>query len=225
MFNSVITWLESIAQSTPLPMFALLGGIVEEILAPLPSPLVSALAGSILAAQESSIPYILWICALLTVSKALGGWLFYVIGDKFEDIVVPRFGKYLGVSHEDLEKFGKYFTGTWRDGIILLIIRAIPVMPSTPISLVCGLLKTNLRVYLLATYAGFYVRNLTFIILGYTGISAFENIMAGIDTAETALKVLIVVGALAVLGWLYYRRMKGKTLVLVKPEAIKPEQK
>lgn len=209
MFDSVIAWLERTAQAVPLPVFVMVGGIVEEIIAPIPSPLVSALAGSITAAQHLGIPYLLWICALATFAKTIGAWLFYVLGDKLEDLAVPRFGKYIGVRHEDLERFGEHFHGTWKDGAILLFLRSIPVMPSTPISVLCGILKINLRTFFVATYIGFYIRNLTFMLLGYTGLAAMTSLMEGIDTAETAMKVIIVLAGAGVLGWLYWRRRTG----------------
>ncbi len=209
MLQGVIVWLEQTAQAVPLPLFVMVGGIVEEIIAPIPSPLVSTLAGSITAAQQLGIPYLLWICALSTFAKTLGAWLFYVLGDKLEDVAVPRFGKYIGVKHEDLEHFGEHFKGTWKDEILLLVLRSIPVMPSTPISLLCGILKINLRTFFVATYAGFYIRNLTFMLLGYTGLAAMESLMEGIDTAETIIKIFIVLGGVCMIGWLYWKRRTG----------------
>lgn len=209
MFQGVIAWLEQAAQAVPLPVFVMVGGIVEEIVAPIPSPLVSTLAGSITATQQLGIPYLLWVCVLATLAKTIGAWLFYVLGDKLEDVAVPRFGKYIGVKHEDLEHFGGHFKGTWKDEVILLVLRSIPVMPSTPISLVCGILKINLRTFLVATYIGFYIRNLTFMLLGYTGLAAMGSLMEGIDTAETVLKLLIVLGGVGILGWLYWKRHSG----------------
>ncbi len=209
MFAGVVAWLEQTAQAVPLPVFVMIGGIVEEIIAPIPSPLVSTLSGSITATQQLGMVYLLWICVLATFAKTAGAWLFYVLGDKFEDLAVPRFGKYIGVKHSDLEQFGKHFKGTWKDEVILLLLRSIPVMPSTPISLLCGILKINLRTFLVATYIGFYIRNLTFMLIGYTGLAAMESLMQGIDTAETALKLLIVLAVVGILGWLYWKRRSG----------------
>jgi membrane protein DedA with SNARE-associated domain len=197
------------AQAVPLPLFVTAGGVIEEIIAPIPSPLVTTLAGSIVLTQELGIMYLLWICALATFAKTFGAWIFYVVGDKLEDVAVPRFGKYIGVDHEDLEHFGERFKGTSCDELTLLLLRAIPVMPSTPISLICGILKIRMRTFLLATYGGFYLRNLFFMLIGYTGLSAAESLMQGIDTAETVLKVVIVGSVGMVLALLYWKRKTG----------------
>lgn len=209
MLESIIAWLEQTAQAVPLPVFVMIGGVVEEIVAPIPSPLVATLAGGITSAQQWGFAYLLWICALATLAKTAAAWLFYFLGDKLEDIAVPRFGKYIGVSHADLEHFGAHFKGTRKDDLILLILRAIPVMPSTPISVLCGILKINLRTFFFATYVGFYIRNLTFMWLGYSGLAAMESLMGGLDTAETVMKLLIVAGGFGVIAILYVKRLKG----------------
>lgn len=210
MIQTIITWLESMAQAVPLPIFVMIGGIVEEIIAPIPSPLVATLAGSITASQHLGIPYLLWICLLATVAKTVGAWVFFFVGQKLGDFAIPRFGKYFGVQQKDIEYFGRHFRGTSRDVIVLTIIRAIPVMPSTPISLACGILKIPQRTFVIATLIGFYIRNLTFMALGYTGLHALDSLMQGVDTAETIMKALIVLVAGGVLAWLYWRRSKGK---------------
>ncbi len=209
MIQGIVSWLEQTAQAIPLPLFVMVGGIVEEIVAPIPSPLVSILAGSITATQNLGIPYLLWICLLATIAKTFGAWLFYILGDKLEDLAIPRFGKYIGVKHEDLENFGGHFKGTWKDEAILIVLRSIPVMPSTPISVVCGILKIRLRTFLTATLIGFYIRNLTFLLIGYTGLGAMESLMEGINTAETIFKILIVLTGVVVISWLYWKRRTG----------------
>ncbi len=209
MIQAVILWLEQLAGSIPLPLFVVLGGLLEEVIAPIPSPLVATITGTLLSTQQLGIPYLLFICALATVAKTVGAWLFYVLGDKLEDVAVPRFGKYIGVSHDDLEHFGEHFKGTHRDAWVLLGLRSVPVMPSTPISVICGILKINLKTFILSTYIGFYIRNLFFILLGFEGLGATNSLISGIDTAETVLKLTIVFCVLLVLGWFYWKRSRG----------------
>jgi len=209
MFDAVILWLEGIAQSVPLPLFVILGGVIEEIIAPIPSPLVATLSGSIAASQNMGWGMVLWICAMATMAKTCGAWIFYILGIWFKDLAVPRFGKYIGVSQNDLERFGSHFDGSKKDLIILLIIRAIPVMPSTPISLLCGTLNIGFRTFLFSTLIGFYIRNFIFMMIGYTGLSAVDSLMSGIDTAETVLKIALIALVLGVLGWLYIKRQKS----------------
>lgn len=213
MIDMVISWLQTTAHAVPLPLFVFVGGIVEELIAPIPSPLVSTLAGSIAASQHLSTAKILVICTIATAGKVIGALPFYFLGIAFKDLAIPRFGKYVGVRQEDLDRFGRFFNGSWKDDIILVIVRAIPVMPSTPISVLCAVINMKFRTFIVSTFIGFFLRNLFFIYLGYTGIAAAESFMAGIDTAETVLKASIVLIVLGVLAWLYWKRMKGQKAV------------
>lgn len=210
MVDAVIQFLRHMAETTPLTVFVTVGGFIEEIIAPIPSPLVATLAGSIAETQQMGITGLLWICVIGTAAKTAGAFIFYWLGDKFEDVLIPRFGKYIGVRHEDVERLGKRFTGKLRQDFLLFFLRSIPVMPSTPLSVVCGVVKVRPISFIIATYAGFYIRNFFFLYLGYTGLAAAGSLMEGIDTAETVFKVVIVLGIAAVLGWLYWRRSKGK---------------
>jgi membrane protein DedA with SNARE-associated domain len=209
MIDSIITWLEHFSQTVPLPLFIFCGAIIEELIAPIPSPLVMALAGTIAAAQQWGVPYILFLSLIGSAGKTLGACIFYVLGDKIEDVLTPRFGKFFGVTHDDLEQCGSHFTGTWKDELVLTFLRSIPVMPSTPISLVCGALKIKWKSFLLATFCGFYLRDLFFLMIGFTGFAAYKDLMSGIDTAETVMKIVVVGGALLILAYLYYRRVQG----------------
>lgn len=206
MFDAVIHWLQATAQSVPLPLFVAIGGVIEEIIAPIPSPLVATLAGSIASAQGMSIPAVMLIGVVATVGKFCGATVFYILGIVFKELAVPRFGRYVGVSEDDLKRFGAHFNGSRRDVFLLTCIRAIPVMPSTPISLLCGTLNISARTFAFSSLVGFYIREMTFIILGYTGLSAMDQLMSGIDTAETVLKAVVVIATLAILGWLYWKR-------------------
>ena len=212
MFDVVIQFLRNIAETTSLPVFVIVGGFVEEIIAPVPSPLVATLAGSIAEAKKLGIPSLLWICAIGTAAKTIGAFLFYWLGDKFEDVVIPRFGKYIGVRHEDVERLGSRLSGKLRQDFLLFFLRSIPVMPSTPLSVVCGVLKVHPLSFLVTTYVGFYIRNFFFLYLGYTGLSTMGSLMEGIDTTETILKIVMVALVVAVLGWLYWRRSRGKSV-------------
>jgi len=77
---------------------------------------------------------------------------------------------------------------------------------------ICGILKIDLKTFILSTYVGFFIRNLFFILLGFEGLGAASSLMSGIDTAETVLKLTIVFCVLLVLGWFYWKRRKGEAV-------------
>ncbi len=214
LLSGVIEWLQQLATQVPLEVFVLIGGLVEELIAPIPSPVIATLAGSIAAAQGYGWLGLVLVCAIGCIGKTFGAWIFYVIGDKFEDIVVPRYGKFLGVTHAEIEQFGRRFSGTWKDAIVLFLIRSIPMMPSTPVTLACGIVRFRPRTFLLSTYFGFLLREMFFMVLGYTGVAA-ASLLAGINSAEGAMNGLIALVAFCIIAWLYWRRRRGTLLNLL----------
>lgn len=202
-------FLVAFAQKVSLELFVVVGGLLEEIVAPIPSPLVMTTAGSLSLAQHKSIIYLFFLGLLAALAKTLGCWFFYFVGDKAEDVITKRFGKFLGFSHKEIEGIGKLFNGSVRDEIILAVIRAIPIMPTTPVSVSCGFIKMRLRGYLLATFIGNYVRGMLFIFVGFSGLSAFKSMIEGVNNLESMMNVVIVLVIGGFLGLVYYQRRKG----------------
>lgn len=190
----------------PLEQFVVLGSIIEEIIAPIPSPIVMTASGVMAQAQGYTIIGVLLLGILGALGKTFGAWLFYVLGDKAEDIAVPRFGKFIGVTHEDLEGFGAHIGKGWKNDLLLILIRSVPIMPSTPVSVLCGIMKIRLSTFLGATFVGFVFRESFFLFLGYWGFSAYDRMVSGISALESILTIVMGILFLTGIGWLYWLR-------------------
>ncbi len=202
--------LKNSAAYLPLEMSSFLGGLIEEIIAPIPSPFVMAAVGSAAFAQNKGFLFLLGLALFGSLGKTLGAWVIYIVADKLEDVIVGKFGRFLGVSHEEVEGIGKHFKGGWKDGLILFGLRALPIVPSSPVSVVCGIIKVNLRIYLVSTFAGNTLRNFAYIYLGYAGVSAYQSILGGLDGMESIIQAMIFVSLAGFVGWIYYKRHKRK---------------
>jgi len=207
------TWLTAWAQVVPLEWFVFVGAMIEEIVAPIPSPLVMTLGGSLSAAQNSPLSFLATLALIGAVGKTLGSWLVYFVADKAEDLVVNRWGKFLGVSHKEIESIGKHFNGGWRDDVILFLARAVPIMPTAPVSIGCGVIKINIRTYLTSTFLGTLVRNIFYLWLGYAGLSSAENVLSGLDSIEKLIQVLMAGMGLVLVVFMYYKRSKEKDIL------------
>lgn len=213
--QAIILWLETLAQQISVTWFVFIGAMVEEILAPVPSPLVMMLAGSIAASQASPLLFLLWLAMIGAFSKTIGSLVIYVLADKAEDILVGKFGKFLGVSKADTEGLGKFLNNGKRDDLVIFLMRAIPVMPTAPVSVIAGLIKINLKRYLLSTFLGLIVRNAIYLYLGYAGLGTLESLSEGFDSLEKiGYFILAILGGLALL-WMYRKRQQGSVLTLV----------
>jgi len=174
LLSPLIELLHQLSGIMPLPIFTFFGAFIEEVIAPIPSPLVMTLAGSMAASLGRAWTYLIWLALVGAIGKTIGSYIIYVISDKGEDIVLNKFGKYLGVSHKEVEIIGKHLNKGWRDEFVLILLRAIPIMPTAPVSIVCGLIKINLKTYLSSTFIGTLIRNVFYLYLGFTSVGALE---------------------------------------------------
>jgi membrane protein DedA with SNARE-associated domain len=208
IFNQIVLYLEQSALVMPLELFIFVGSFIEEVIAPIPSPFILTLSGTIAAAKSLpliALPYLALIGAL---GKTLGAWVLYYITDKLEDVILSKYGKFFGVTHKSVENIGKKFGKGWKDFFILLGLRSLPVVPSAPVSIVCGLIKINIKTYLTASFIGTFIRNSLFLYFGYAGVSSYQHIVSGLSDIESKVQLGLFVAVLGFIAYSYYKRYK-----------------
>jgi len=205
-FVDTIYWLANIV---PLPAFVFLSSLIEEIIAPIPSPLVMTLTGSIAAMQGVGWVYAVILIAIGALGKTIGGLTLYVIADKGKSIIMRRFGKFLKISSRDIELVGKRLSKGWKDDIALFLLYAVPITPTSLVSAACGLIKTNIRTFLIAMFCGSIVRNIFYFYLGFTGVEILELINQNIGEWEKISYILILVIIIAIFVSIYLHRRKN----------------
>ena len=154
------TYLEEIAEVIPVELYAFIGGLIEEIVAPIPSPIIMTTAGGIVLLQGGTWINLIFISLIAAVGKTIGSLILYVLADKMEDFLVIRYGKFFGIDHQTIEDIGKRFKGGWKDIGMLTLLRAIPVIPGAPVALACGAIKLDMKTYIISTYIGTFFRSL-----------------------------------------------------------------
>ncbi|MEK7521314.1 MAG: VTT domain-containing protein [Patescibacteria group bacterium] len=209
MFHTLEQTLLSYADKLPLEIFLFIGSIVEEVIAPIPSPFVPVAAGSVSEIQGKAFFFLFWLALFGAVGKLIGAWFLYLAADKAEDVVLGKFGKFLGISHKEVEAVGKHLNHGGRDIIVLTALRALPIMSSTLISLVSGILKVNKKTYTVATLVGTYLRDLLFLYFGYAGLHTFGSLVTGLEDTESKIQAIAAVGILIFLVWIFFKRRKS----------------
>ena len=211
MLHDFSEFLTSLAYVLPLELFVFVGSFIEEIVAPIPSVLITTLAGSLALAAGYGWPGLLWLAVLAALGKSIGCAILYVIADKAEDFLLVRLGPKIGITHAEVERVGKFFTGGIRDYLILIVIRALPLSPSLPISVFAGIIKIPFTLYNIATLIGNTIRSLLFIAVGYTGFSAYQSLLNHATSIESLIQIgLAVFLVLFVLTIYYLRRVREK---------------
>lgn len=201
LLESLNHWLLAFAHTVPLEVYAFIGGLLEEIIAPIPSPIIMTTAGGFLKLDGGLLIGIIWLSLIAAVGKTLGSMILYWGADIAEDIVVGKFGKYLGLSHKAIENIGSKFKGGWKDIAVMTVLRAIPVIPGAPVAVTAGLIKLNQKTYIIGTYLGTFIRSLFFAYIGYIGAESYENLISGLDSIESILTVVVI---LLLMGGIWY---------------------
>ena len=200
----------ALGASVPLEAFASIASFLEEVIAPIPSPIIGALVGSsALAEGYSMLTALLLLGFLMALGKTVACTGIYWVMFHASKATATYLERCIGVSHEDIIAAGQYFKGTLRDHLLLIAARAIPFFPSSPISVLAGIIKAPLRFYLLATFIGTYVRSMFFIFIGFSG---YETLLAN-ETIPHLDVILFSVGCVLIFGyvwWLYVQSQDAK---------------
>jgi membrane protein DedA with SNARE-associated domain len=210
-FAAIEVWFQGFALVVPLPWFVFAGSALEELVSLIPASLVMGLAGSVALVRGYSIFYLMFLALVGNIARLFGAYLYYWLGDRLEDILIPYFKKFLGVGHEEVESLGKRFSGRhYRDGMVLFFMRATPFFPVTVTSIACGVIKMNLRVYLTASFLGNFCKDFLFLTVGYIGLASMKHAWRPVQDYKWYVDVIVwaLIGAAFVT--LYLHRGRGK---------------
>lgn len=213
-FKVIEQFIREIAFQVPLPWFVFFGSFFEEVVSPIPSALIMGTAGSLALLHGEPLWYLVFLAAFGNIGKTFGAWFYYFLGDKLEDLLIGRLGRFFGVTHKEIENIGRRFQGHhWKDGGLLFLLRLIPFVPTTPVSIAAGIIKLDLRVFLLSTYAGNFVKDLFYIYAGYAGLASLRKIWHTIAPLKLGADIAVAVGIAAFLFFLYVHRGRGQRLI------------
>jgi membrane protein DedA with SNARE-associated domain len=190
-----------------------IGVMIEQIIVPIPSPLIIMGAGAILIPPELSIPsaflQILWIIVLPgTLASTLGSYIGYMISYYGGKALVERFQRFLGVDWKEIENLEKRFRGK-KEAWSLFLFRAIPVFPISLVSVFAGLFRIPIRPFTLYTFLGSIFRCLFLAFVGWWIGATYEKVATRLDSVETIVSVLLLIGMGVVLIFLYHKFRKG----------------
>jgi len=200
MFDAVIDWLENLAHHVDPVVFVFVGSFVEEIFAPIPSPLVMATTAALAQTLQMSWAAILWTLVVAAASKTLSSLLVYWLADKSEDFLIGKLGGYVGLSSTMIEGVGRWVGKGYWDDLVLLLMRSLPILPSIVVSAACGVFKINMRTYLWTTFVGTFIRNGIFFAIVYFGWDQAEVVWTFMDERVE----LLALGAVALAGLVWF---------------------
>lgn len=186
----------------------MLGMVIEEVIVPIPSPVIPMAAGFLLV-DAVTIPaaliQILFLIALpASIASVVSSYFVYGVAYKGGKPMIERYGRYMDLSWEDVQQLEDHFESD-NEKYYVALFRAVPVVPLSLISGSAGLFRMNWKQYGIWSFIGMMPRNFILAYIGWTVKDDFMRLASQIDTVSTAvaLSVAFVVGS-----YLGYRKLK-----------------
>ena len=184
--------------------------ILEELLLPIPAPLVIMGASFILI--PANLPFwdamqrILFVIVLpASIASTIGSFFTYGIGYYGGRPLVKKFHRFLRFGWTDVKKTEKKLEKGKKVWTTIAVLRAIPFFPIAIVSFMSGVLRLSWKKYAAATFIGSIPRTFILAVIGWRLGSAYVSFAAKLSAAENILAIAVV---FAVLYALYRYRHK-----------------
>lgn len=191
-------------------MAMLLGGFVEQIIVPIPSPIITMAGGAFLI--DKALPIFEAIFSIFskvalpyTIGATIGTSLVFFATYFGGQPLIEKFGKYIGISWKLIKNVKKDFQKSIRDEIFILVACTIPIVPVSLVTAFCGGFQIKPQKFYPMVFLALLIRAT---ILGFVGFQmgeAFTDLAHGLDKIES---LVTVIGAFLILGFLYLKREK-----------------
>jgi membrane protein DedA with SNARE-associated domain len=203
--DAIIQLLDNYAHQLPLELFVFVGSFIEEAISPIPSFLVMLPAGAIAHVQGVALWYLAVLGVIGAAGRVLASLLLYFLASKAEGWIFGKGRRFFGVTHKDVTRFGKRLSGTKRDWLVLFLLNAVPVLPTSLLSVACGFVKVDLRLFITATFLGTAVNDFIYMFIGYEGL----QIIDALHRLDKIFQIIAGIAIVILLGWfMYYRKKK-----------------
>lgn len=208
MQNLLNTIIELIKSHGSLAMFG--GGIAEQIIVPIPSPIIGMAGGAFIVDHGLPLFETIWQIFLrvslpYSLGAALGTSLVFLVAYFGGKPLIDQFGSKIGISWRLIEKIKSDFQKTTQDELFILISCSIPVVPVSLITGFCGGFKISPAKFYPMVFLALLIRSSILGFIGYQMGKTFTSLAHGLDKIES---LLTVVGAGLILGFLFLKREK-----------------
>ena len=189
-------------------------GVVEQIIVPIPSPIVPMGGGFFLVekniALKKAVEQVFFKVALpFSLGSTLGSSLVFLLAFFGGAFLINKFQKYLEFGWKDIERFKKrFFKGRAMDELLIFVFMAIPIIPSSFISAVCGAIRIKMSDFYLFTFLGLLTRGLILGFLGWWAGETYWEMAEGVNQIESLVFLFFGLLAFALLVWGYLKRDK-----------------
>lgn len=205
ILNSILALIKTNAL---LAMFG--GGFIEQIIVPIPSPIITMAGGALIIDRNLPVFEAIWqifnkVTLPYTIGATLGTSLVYFVAFYGGKPLINKFGKYIGINWKLIEKIKADFQKTIADELFILISCSIPIVPVSLITGFCGGFKIPPTKFYPMVFLALLIRATLLGFIGFEMGEAFIGLAHGLDKIES---LLTVIGAGLILGFLFLKREK-----------------
>lgn len=189
------------------------GGLValENVVPPIPSEVILPLAG--FQADQGDFNLLLLI-VVATVGSIVGATVLYavgaVLGEQRIRRLVGRFGRYVLVTVDDIDKATGWFQRHGRSAVFFG--RLVPVVRSL-VSIPAGVDKMPLGSFLIYTAVGSAIWNTVLIVAGYLLGTQYDRVEGFVKVFQ----YVVIAAVLAAAAYFVYRRLSGRRAATGRP--------
>lgn len=210
MISEVTQWIMELMRAHG-QVSVFIGVMIEQIIVPIPSPVIMMGAGAILVPAHLSVPnallQILWTVVLPgTVASTLGSYIGYLISFYGGKALVIRLQRFLDVNWAEIENLEKRFQGK-REALTIFLSRAIPVFPISLVSIFAGLVRMPIKPFTLYTFLGSIFRCLLLGFFGWWIGATYEKVATHLDSVETVVSIALLI-AMGIAFFYLYRKFR-----------------
>ncbi len=189
--------------------------IFEEIFLPVPSSFTFMMAGFFLLPVSSSmvqfaIDLFLRIALPGAFGLAIGSFFFYFLGYVGGKPLVLRWGKWVRLSWEGIEKMEAKFRGSNKDEWALFMLRAIPIVPNIFISAFCGIIRYPFWTFFIIAFLGNILRGVLMALLGFFVGEAYVTFAERFAYLQHVLFGVILLCAIGFSWYIYVRKKRSR---------------
>ncbi|AEG18198.1 DedA family protein [Methanobacterium paludis] len=181
-----------------------IGMTLESACIPLPSEIIMTFSGFVVWQGNTNMT--LWGITLVgALGNLLGSLIAYFVGLKGGRPLLEKYGKYILITHKNLETADKWFDKYGYEAV--LISRVLPGI-RTFISLPAGITHMNLKKFTIYTFLG----SLPWcFVLGYIGVQLGPR-WDIISKYFHILDIIVIMGVIGFIGYLIYKH-RGKASI------------
>lgn len=192
---------------TPLGAFGVfLAEFLDGLFVFIPSTVIFLVAGFVFLKGPMSWMLLKTMFGVVVLPAAiglvLGSFIFYIPSYIYGKTFLDKWGRWIGVSWEDVEKLNKRFENTEWDEIGVILAR-IALIPSVMVTVYCGVIRIPPKRYAVITFIGGFFKALSIALIGWSAGELYVKYAEVIDKAEQGLLGLIV---LALAAFVVYRK-------------------